>query len=72
VRYSNRGKLLSRGLRIISALRGAARTGGVTVVELAERCGGGCSARSIYRDLQAVQDAGEPLVCEAGRWRSLA
>ena len=44
---------------------------GLTVDELLEAASAECSKRTLYRDLQQLQEAGFPLVDEEGRWRVL-
>lgn len=43
----------------------------MTVEELREALDEGCAARTIYRDLEILQEVGFPLVNEEGRWRCL-
>lgn len=56
----SRGDQLSRQWKIIQAL--IAASGGRTAAELA--AGLGCSVRTVYRDLEALQSAGFPLYTE--------
>src|SRR5437763_16073924 len=53
----------SRMFAVAEALR--ARRTGITAGELAERFG--VTLRTIYRDLQALQDAGMPIRADRGR-----
>lgn len=59
-------------VRVIRILRDLDRAGGSDLYELAERYG--TTTRTIRRDLEAIEEAGIPLACEAGegsrkRWR---
>lgn len=59
-------------VRILRILRDLDRVGGSDLYELAERYG--TTTRTVRRDLDAIEEAGIPLTCEAGegtrkRWR---
>lgn len=59
-------------VRVIRILRDLDRVGGSDLYELAERYG--TTTRTIRRDLEAIEEAGIPITCEAGegsrkRWR---
>lgn len=59
-------------VRVIRILRDLDRVGGSDLYELAERYG--TTTRTIRRDLEAIDEAGIPITCEAGegsrkRWR---
>ena len=63
-----RNRLLVRNLRLLQLLE-SARVG-LTLRRLAEQSG--CCERTIRRDLEALQEAGVPIVEEDGhRWRAL-
>ncbi|TNE92824.1 MAG: WYL domain-containing protein [Deltaproteobacteria bacterium] len=69
VREVQRGRQVLRQWALLRALEAARR--GLTVQELAEVIDQPSSLRTVYRDLEALQDAGFGLESEEGRWRVL-
>lgn len=65
VRTLERGKQVLRLFSILRALEGARR--GLTMVELHEVLEERCTPRTVYRDVEQLQQAGFPLVIEQGR-----
>lgn len=64
-----RGNQISRQWRILRLLEGSRK--GLRAREIHEAFAGSASERTIFRDLQHLQDAGFPLREEGGRWRIL-
>jgi predicted DNA-binding transcriptional regulator YafY len=64
-----RGNQITRQWRILRLLEGS--KGGLRAREIHEALGGDVVERTIFRDLQHLQDAGFPLYEEDGRWRVL-
>ncbi len=62
-----RGRQVVRQLTILRALENARR--GLTVAQLHELVPDGCVLRTVYRDVEQLQQAGFPLVEEDGRWK---
>lgn len=65
-----RGQQVSRQWRILGMLERARH--GKTAKELYGALGGTISERTIFRDLEQLQEAGFPIYGEGGRWRLLA
>ena len=64
-----RGRQIVRQWMILRALE-ASRTG-LTVAAIHAQVEEECSLRTIYRDLEQLEQAGFPLLDEDGRWRVL-
>jgi predicted DNA-binding transcriptional regulator YafY len=64
-----RGNQITRQWRILRLLEG--RKCGLRAREIHEALGGDVSERTVFRDLQHLQEAGFPLYEEDGRWRVL-
>ncbi len=62
-----RGRQVVRQLTILRALENARR--GLTIAQLHELVAEDCVLRTIYRDVEQLQQAGFPLVEEDGRWK---
>jgi predicted DNA-binding transcriptional regulator YafY len=65
-----RGRQIVRQWKVLRALE-AARHRGLTAADLLEQLGEHCSQRTLYRDLDQLQEAGFPLLSDDGRWRVL-
>jgi len=66
----SRGNQITRQWRLLRLIEG--RKQGLRATELHEQLDCQVSERTIFRDLQHLQDAGFPLYEEGGRWRALA
>jgi predicted DNA-binding transcriptional regulator YafY len=64
-----RGNQITRQWRILRLLEGS--KSGLRAREIHEALGGDVSERTVFRDLQHLQEAGFPLYEEDGRWRVL-
>lgn len=62
-----RGRQVIRHIQIVSALGAAPQ--GLTVHELLSAVGGGCVLRTIYRDLEQLDQAGFAVMSEDQRWQ---
>ncbi len=67
LRMEERGRQVTRLLDLLRALENARH--GLSVQDIIEQLDGGCSQRTVYRDLQHLQAAGFPIVGEEGRYR---
>ena len=68
-RPAHRGSQFVRQWRLLRTLEGAKR--GMTVAQLKEAIEETQSTRTLYRDLEVLQQAGFPLTNEDGCWRLL-
>jgi predicted DNA-binding transcriptional regulator YafY len=64
-----RGNQITRQWRILRLLEGS--KGGLRAREIHEALGGSMHERTVFRDLEQLQEAGFPLYEEDGRWRVL-
>lgn len=67
----SRGRQVVRQWALLLALE-QTRERGLSMNELREVVTERCALRTLYRDLEQLQDAGFPLVNEDGRWKSIA
>lgn len=63
-----KGELLRRGLEVVFHLAAASR--GIGARELARRTG--VSLRTAYRDIDAIEDAGVPVISDGPRYSIMA
>jgi predicted DNA-binding transcriptional regulator YafY len=68
-RVGGRGAQLLRQWRLLRSLEGARR--GLTAAELRDAIQAECSPRTVYRDLELLQEIGFPITSSSGRWRFL-
>ena len=64
---AHRGPQFARQWRLLRALDGSKR--GMTATQLEDAIEGKHSTRTLYRDLEVMQQAGFPLTHEDGLWR---
>jgi predicted DNA-binding transcriptional regulator YafY len=63
---TNRGRSIIRQWRVLRAIEATRQ--GVTIEELHEQLGRPCTVRTLYRDVEQLQQAGFSLVSTDGRW----